>query len=418
MALIFIKNYLGENIMYINKKIKYSRRMFCIKVTNNTESGAVLLTTLIILVLLTIIGISAVNITTTDLQISSNNKIYQKNLYLAESAANEAIQHIYQVLLGKEQSKKWIQDIAKYNSKDQLNWSESYRNSSMNSRLSNYHAKYKAFSNKTGNANKYKVFGLGQYKGRAVVEIQLNVNSTQNILNTKSALGVYTSNSSINGTGNGGIYGINYNLPADFDCSGSGCDGTQNPTVNGTYALYMEYTSSKFNQSGNFDLKSDLDLFGKNTGNNNASNSDRWISLANYLKSSSEVVNYKDDDSLGNRKNPMVTVIGNDTNLSGSDDGAGILIIENNTEFNVSGNFHFEGLVIKIDYEDNSKDDAFLSGTNDIFGTVIIAGSGTTEVFNAGNANIKYSKRALINVLEKIDALDLIEIDYWREVSF
>jgi hypothetical protein len=62
------------------------------KIMTSRESGNVLLITLIILVLLTIIGISATRTASIDMQVAGNNMIYKKNLFGAEGAALEAVQ--------------------------------------------------------------------------------------------------------------------------------------------------------------------------------------------------------------------------------------------------------------------------------------------------------------------------------------
>lgn len=62
------------------------------KTMTSGESGNVLLITLIILVLLTIIGISATRTASIDMQVAGNNMIYKRNLFSAEGAALEAVQ--------------------------------------------------------------------------------------------------------------------------------------------------------------------------------------------------------------------------------------------------------------------------------------------------------------------------------------
>ena len=62
------------------------------KIMNRGEGGNVLLITLIILVLLTIIGISATRTASIDMQVAGNNMVYKKNLFTAEGGALEAVQ--------------------------------------------------------------------------------------------------------------------------------------------------------------------------------------------------------------------------------------------------------------------------------------------------------------------------------------
>ncbi len=54
------------------------------------EEGSLLVVTLMFLVLLTIAGLAASNISTTEVQIATSELIYQRNFYRAEAAAMEA----------------------------------------------------------------------------------------------------------------------------------------------------------------------------------------------------------------------------------------------------------------------------------------------------------------------------------------
>ena len=56
------------------------------------DDGSVLIVALIMLVLITLMGISATTTTDIGLQIAGNDMIYKKNLYSAEGSAMEAIQ--------------------------------------------------------------------------------------------------------------------------------------------------------------------------------------------------------------------------------------------------------------------------------------------------------------------------------------
>ena len=61
------------------------------------EEGSAIVVALMILMVVTIIGVSSSNTTTVELQIVRNDGIYKQNLYLAEAAAQEAIQRIWNI---------------------------------------------------------------------------------------------------------------------------------------------------------------------------------------------------------------------------------------------------------------------------------------------------------------------------------
>ena len=58
----------------------------------NNEEGSAIVVALLMIVLLTIIGVSSTNTTSVELQIVRNDHIYKRNFYLSEAAAMEAAQ--------------------------------------------------------------------------------------------------------------------------------------------------------------------------------------------------------------------------------------------------------------------------------------------------------------------------------------
>ena len=64
---------------------------------NHNETGSVLLISVLILLLLTVLGVSAMNMTQTEYQITQNYQIYNKNLYNADAAVREASQRFENV---------------------------------------------------------------------------------------------------------------------------------------------------------------------------------------------------------------------------------------------------------------------------------------------------------------------------------
>ena len=77
------------------------------------EEGSAIVVALMILMVVTIIGVSSSNTTTVELQIVRNDGIYKQNLYLAEAAAQEAIQRIWNIsrsdpILLERQAPVWL----------------------------------------------------------------------------------------------------------------------------------------------------------------------------------------------------------------------------------------------------------------------------------------------------------------------
>lgn len=65
-----------------------------IKPLNNEQGYFLIISTLMLLALLTIISITATHTANTEVQIAGNDTLYQRNLYLAEGAAMEAVDQL------------------------------------------------------------------------------------------------------------------------------------------------------------------------------------------------------------------------------------------------------------------------------------------------------------------------------------
>ncbi len=89
-------------------KAKSHNKIILSSIVSN-ESGSILLTTIVILLLMTLIGISGMNTASTDLQITRNYRIHKQNLALADAAVNMAKSLIaYEV---NDTSDSWVNDI-------------------------------------------------------------------------------------------------------------------------------------------------------------------------------------------------------------------------------------------------------------------------------------------------------------------
>lgn len=81
------------------------------KVWLNNEQGSVLILALIMLVLLTLIGISATTTSMIETKIAGNERVYKRNLYAAEAAAMHCAQDMEQNPNPKTNKPDWLHPI-------------------------------------------------------------------------------------------------------------------------------------------------------------------------------------------------------------------------------------------------------------------------------------------------------------------
>ena len=98
------------------KVIERTKSMFQKALFIKNEEGSAIVVAVMILMVATIIGVSSTNTTTVELQIVRNDGIYKQNLYLAEAAAQEGIQRIWNVsrtdpFLLERKAPVWLNDI-------------------------------------------------------------------------------------------------------------------------------------------------------------------------------------------------------------------------------------------------------------------------------------------------------------------
>jgi len=94
----------------------------------NNEEGSVLILALIMLVLLTLIGISATTTSIIETRIAGNERVYKRNLYSAEAAAMECAQTMEQTTLQNPRP-PWLGLIGTVNEPDDIRLSSFWETS-------------------------------------------------------------------------------------------------------------------------------------------------------------------------------------------------------------------------------------------------------------------------------------------------
>jgi hypothetical protein len=213
-------------------------------------------------------------------------------------------------------------------------------------------------------------------------------------------------------SGLGGGYNIdghNYPLPANFNCSGSGCQTTGSDTGI-TTGLFAVVTPS---------ITGDTNHIGGNpaiqVGGTSLHTNQTWSSFVDNIIANNLYVTATPGGSLGTREAPQITRIvvgeGTQSSITGNTPGAGILIVDNGGEFTLSGTAHFEGIIIL-----RGSGALKGSGTADVFGSVITIDHANRDINLNGTVDLVYSSQALAN-LANIGSLQTISVKSWKDTS-
>ena len=382
---------------------------------HKNEKGIVLATGLMFMAIIAIVGSTAVLITTTDLKIGTNYITSEQAFYVAEAG----IQHAANVLKAGTSN----------GFNDELLGADGIQDTSDDFILSfgssvsfgdgNYAVKVTDNDDGDGDPfsdpdNKVIITSTGTVNNASkTIEA---VFSFQEI-GVEGALAIYGDGPAVDlGNGPSEIDGRDHHVPTNFNCSGVHCEGT---LVGGATDETGIYAEEAITQKGLITDETDpkQNIFGdppvKDVGGSEISVS-YWQDFANSLTPDLTVDSAEGtitENIFGSRDNPQITMISDSatgTHLSGTIDGAGILIV--NGDLQITGTFHFEGLIIVM-----SGGDLVVTGTGRsiTYGSVVLAGSGvSSEVDYGGHASIRYSSQALSYAADTLAG----GLDSWREM--
>ncbi|MBW2737747.1 MAG: pilus assembly PilX N-terminal domain-containing protein [Deltaproteobacteria bacterium] len=373
----------------------------------NNEKGFVLPVGLMFLAIIAILGTTAVIITTTDLKIGTNYRASEQAFYVAEA--------------GIQRAANALKAGASNGFDDELLGSDGILSFGSSVSFGDGTYAVQVTDNDDGDSNMFS-----DSDGKVLItSIGTIDNASKTIeavyyyreVDVDGALGIYGHNPAVELSGASEIDGRDYNVPPDFDCSGAGCTATLAggaPAEPGIYTeeaiipvgLITDETDSKQNVFGDPPIDED---------GGGAGSVPYWQNFANSLTPDLTVDSATEgtitENIFGCRDNPQITMITDSavtgTHLSGTIDGAGILIV--NGDLQITGTFHFEGLVIVM-----AGGDLVVTGTGRsiTYGSVVLAGSGaTSEVDYGGHASIRYSSQAMDFAADTLSGLSS-----WREL--
>lgn len=329
------------------------------------ERGVVLVTALMVMALLTVMGISAMNTSDTELKITGNQRVASQAFYLAEAGIQHAV-GFYE--------KNGLATLTATDFSNKGLGGGSYTVTVQD-------------QGSTGNEDKFLLKSEGTSAG-VTKTIEATFSKAKTVIpSPDGAFGVYGKKPVLNLPKNKKpIDGRDWDTPTDFNCSGNACAGT----VTGNAAKPGLYVSDPTYVAPTQGVEGAVKIGGGVPDQD-------WKALASAL------IPYANknpaSNNLGTRTNPTLTYIDNASNFNGSVDGAGVLIIASTGNLKISGNFHYEGIVIVLD---GGGLDSF-TGTADLFGSVLMIGDNVNTEFKGGGM-AKYSSKAIKNVEKLIQS--------------
>ncbi len=128
----------------------------------------------------------------------------------------------------------------------------------------------------------------------------------------------------------------------------------------------------------------------------------RWDQNSNNVVGDEDEQQKIDNVQWGDDNNPEITVVNGDLEMSGDNEGYGMLVVKNSATLTVKGDFNYKGIIVS-----NGQDmELDARGNTTVHGSVMTlpdSSCGTTQsgcstnVSLSGNIDIHYSSQSLIN---------------------
>ena len=154
------------------------------------------------------------------------------------------------------------------------------------------------------------------------------------------------------------------------------------------------------------------------TGENQGVPDAAWDIWFGKIKSAASP--YSRHAGLGTKENPKITYMATSENLSSNQSGAGILILGPDANFKGTGQFKFEGIIIIETHPDLPAEERFQGG-DDIIGAVMVFNKETTAATlrTGGQASITYSTEAIKNAkVPNLEWTSPPRLAIWNDTTF
>lgn len=343
------------------------------------QNGSVLIVVMILLVVMTLLGMSSMNIATMETRMAKNYQDSVTALVEAENGLAEAANRLRTDPMGARDDLENDIDLTGTGS---INIAATYDYIIQDLQVATETLKVARITS-TGNM-------AATGANRTVHQWAKFLDSP---ISADAALTLYDSGN-VTLKGNPEIDGHDHGVPNNFNCNGNGCQDTPAIPADDVTGIYSENDLANLNLIGvpTLDGNPAQQVGG---GTNDAGYWEQYVIDAQGYTSA---IN---GSSWGTRDNPVVHIITQDMGIMGNTDGAGILIVKD-AAVAFGGNFHFEGRIIILSTT-GAGASITMGGTSRIYGSMVVVGPNTTIDFgSAGTPELMYSSEALGNIANTI----------------
>ncbi len=384
------------------------------------ERGFVLVIAILLLLVVTLLGVSGISTTNHDNLISGNKRIGQQAFYVAEAGVDEFLSRFRQGVTGAisdsaPTNPNWKVFIALNRTRaESIGYSSGDANHTFVQSLQNLLDFAVEVKHKVNIANNVitkagnpvyivKSYGVTSEGGNRTIEVELqkcpNLDPPASLY-SEQPIDINGSSTYIQGLdqcGTNNKPGILTTLPSSDP---SAIDINGSPTINGTPSIQyngqnlplretIDYLKNEANFKYSFSGNTTLTGYSDSWGNPTSSGTESPLSYTGPMM----IVYFKMD--------------GNTTlKLAGGSHGAGILIVDGNLELN--GGFKWYGLIIVMGALDYTG-----GGDKNVTGGILTGESATVEVDIGGNAGIIYCSSVADQIKQTVKP---VKITQWRDI--
>ena len=350
------------------------------------EKGIVLVVALLLIAVLVLLGSTAIMTTTTDMKIAGNYREGVKALYDSEAGLHYAIGLLKAGTLTLPASGTTTPTIT-------VPSGFSFSNITLTN-ISSSRYRLSAKGNAANGA------------GKTVETIFTMASSVPPV--TDGAVAMYGNNPTFSNGGSGDIRGTDWNVPANFNCTGSSCRPSTDGPATAVAGVYSAETAAQGASVSGSGIVGNSAYGSPNWRQGGGTNAEQtWLNFVNNIVNNNLAV-----ATQGTRTAPTINVVTSGQTFNGNSHGAGILIVLDGGACRWTGTATFEGLIILV-----GGNSTFSAGTFNLYGSVITIGHDSGKTFNTtGNTGLNFSSQALAN-LANIGSLQTVRLTSWKDTS-